>query len=60
LGCRVGALRLASQHHPGGSAWGQRRAGGLRPRGQGRARAAGPGREALGLPHTAGLGRAPP
>ena len=56
LGLDLCALRLASQHQPGGSAWGQRRAEGLRHRWQGLAWAAVPRRQALGLPQTAGIG----
>ena len=56
LAFRVGALRLASQHQPGGSAWGQRLAEGLRHRWQGLARATVPRGQALGLPQPAGIG----
>jgi len=49
LGLRLGALRLAPQAHPGGSAWGQRRARGLRYRWQSLSWATVPGRPTLGL-----------
>ena len=56
----LGGRRLAPQPQPGGTA---RRQGLARWRGHGRERlacAAGPGRQALGLPHTASIGRAHP
>ena len=53
----LGALRLASQHQPGRPAWCQGLARGLGHGRQGLACAAMPGRQALGLPQTTGIGR---
>ena len=52
----LGALRLASQHQPGRPAWCQGLARRLGHGRQGLACAAMPGRQALGLPQTTGIG----
>ena len=57
LGLGLGALRLAPEHQPGRPARRQGLAWWLGHRGQGLARAAVPGGQALGLPQAAGLGR---